>query len=365
MLLEPHSTPLDPDPGPARDYAERAGHRRGRARLVHRRARRAARGRPARGRGRLRPVRVAAGLDPEHRRSCGADRGTTMPGPSTRPWARPAGSADTAGEAHAIHGLALGYARSGRFADAVPAVPALAGALRDDRRPLQPGPHPRQPRLAVRAGAAPGRCAQPRHARPRPVPGGRGPARGGHGTQRHRLLPRPARRLPGRHHLLRAGAGRDPQVGERNWEAATWDSLGYIHHQLGDYQRRSRATSGPSASSGSSPTASTRPTRSTISATSSSARAMRRRPADLDARAAHLQRDRPSGRRSGPRQARGGAPRGPVAWAACQERGRYVILTVIRERPNAATGTCRRASRSRRRPTSQPGRTCRRPGSGS
>jgi Tetratricopeptide repeat len=26
-------------------------------------------------------------------------------------------------------------------------------------------------------------------------------------------------------------------MGERNWEAATWHSLGYIYHQLGDHQR--------------------------------------------------------------------------------------------------------------------------------
>ena len=26
-------------------------------------------------------------------------------------------------------------------------------------------------------------------------------------------------------------------MGERNWEAATWHSLGYIYHQLGDNQR--------------------------------------------------------------------------------------------------------------------------------
>jgi len=27
------------------------------------------------------------------------------------------------------------------------------------------------------------------------------------------------------------------EAGERNWESATWDSLGYIHHQLGGHQR--------------------------------------------------------------------------------------------------------------------------------
>jgi len=27
------------------------------------------------------------------------------------------------------------------------------------------------------------------------------------------------------------------EAGERNWESATWDSLGYIHHQLGDHRR--------------------------------------------------------------------------------------------------------------------------------
>ena len=41
--------------------------------------------------------------------------------------------ADTAGEAHASHGLALGYARSGRFADAYPQFQRRAGAVRDGR----------------------------------------------------------------------------------------------------------------------------------------------------------------------------------------------------------------------------------------
>ena len=27
------------------------------------------------------------------------------------------------------------------------------------------------------------------------------------------------------------------ELGERNWEAATWDSLGYIHDQLGNHER--------------------------------------------------------------------------------------------------------------------------------
>ena len=120
---------------------------------------------------------------------------------------------DASGEAHALHGLALGYARSGRFGRRLPAVPELAAAVREDRRPRQPGPDPCQPGLAVGARAAPRRRAAPRPGILRPVQRGGEPARPGHGPQRHRLLPCPARPVRRGHRMLRAGADRYPRGG--------------------------------------------------------------------------------------------------------------------------------------------------------
>ena len=144
---------------------------------------------------------------------------------------------DVAGEAHALHGLALGYARSGRFADAYPCFndalmlfeevgdqvsqarihssltwlaereERLTEALSHARRAYDlvaaAGHHPRQAMILNDLGYCHARLGQYQQA-----------------------LSYCERALA----VIR-------EVGERHWEAATWDSLGLIHHGLGDHQQ--------------------------------------------------------------------------------------------------------------------------------
>jgi hypothetical protein len=86
----------------------------------------------------------------------------------------------------------------------LPPVPSRPAAVRDDRRPHQPGGHSQRPRVAGRAGTAPSRSAAPLSASPGSIPCGGSPGRGSAGPQQHRLQPRPARRLPASPCPLRA-----------------------------------------------------------------------------------------------------------------------------------------------------------------
>ena len=84
--------------------------------------------------------------------------------------------------------------------------------------------------------------------------------------------------------LLRAGPASIQELGERGWEAATWDSLGYIHQparRLPALGRVLRAVG--AAVPGRSATASTRPTPWTTSATRSSPRVTPTAPGHLAA----------------------------------------------------------------------------------
>ena len=147
--------------------------------------------------------------------------------------ARAAG--DVPGEAHAAHGLALGYARSGRFNLAVPVFERALGLYQAI------GDHTGQARvqdsltwIAERRGA-PRRRGGPRRrtlAFYRAI-GDRG---GG------RALTTSAFATPGSATIRRRStiASKDSpcrEVGARNWEAATLDSLGFIHDGLGDHGR--------------------------------------------------------------------------------------------------------------------------------
>jgi DNA-binding SARP family transcriptional activator len=144
---------------------------------------------------------------------------------------------DAAGEAHALLGLALGQARSGRFDEA---YPHFQCALR----------------LFEATGDAVGQARiyenfawlSEREQRPADSLGH---------AQRALELFRVAGHLPGQAMTLndvgfcQALLGDYQQaiasceqaldaireVGDRNGEAATWDSLGYIHHQLGEHER--------------------------------------------------------------------------------------------------------------------------------
>jgi len=145
---------------------------------------------------------------------------------------------DTAGEAHSLLLLALGYARSGRFHDASP-------HFLDALRLLETMSGYRRSQVAAHSGLTWLAQEQERHA----------------DMLSHSLqaleLSRAAGDRPlevmslndaGYSHAVcgnyqqaisyceRALTG-SQQLGERNWEAASWHSLGYIHHQLGHYQR--------------------------------------------------------------------------------------------------------------------------------
>lgn len=144
---------------------------------------------------------------------------------------------DAAGEAHARNGLALGYARSGRFRDA---FPQFQHALRQFEA------------IGDRIGQARIHNSLTWLSEEEQRPGD---------ALSHALraldLYRAAEHRPGQAMVLNdigychALLGHYQQaityceqaldavraVGERNWEAATWDSLGYIHDQLGDLER--------------------------------------------------------------------------------------------------------------------------------
>ena len=223
-----------------------------------------------------------------------------------RPGRRPPAAMTWPGEAHAAArpGPRLRPVRPLRRRR--PAVPARAAAVRDDRRPGQPGPHPRQPDLAGRAGssAPPTRSATP-------------------------CAPSTC-----------SGA-----AGHRPGQAMVLNDIGYCHALLGNYQqalayceqalaaiqRAGRAAAGrppPGTASATSTTSSAITSRPIALLRAGHrplpgprrpvqrgrhARPARRRPAQrgrpgrrppgLDARPAHLRRDRPSRRRPGPRQA--------------------------------------------------------------
>jgi DNA-binding SARP family transcriptional activator/tetratricopeptide (TPR) repeat protein len=141
---------------------------------------------------------------------------------------------DASGEAHALHGLALGFARSGRFGHAYPLF------LNSLRRFEKVGDLVSQARIHVSLAWLSEREQRPadalRHAQESFDLFG---AAGNRPAQAmalndigycHALLGQYAEALACCERALTAIR----EVGEPHWEAATWDSLGYIHHQLGD-----------------------------------------------------------------------------------------------------------------------------------
>jgi DNA-binding SARP family transcriptional activator/tetratricopeptide (TPR) repeat protein len=144
---------------------------------------------------------------------------------------------DTAGEAHSRHGLALGYARSGRFHDA---YPQFQHALRQFEAI---GDHVSQARIHDSLAWLSEREQRPADSL-------------SHALRALDLF-RAAEHLPGQamalnsigfcHALLgdyqqaitscEQALNATREAGDHNGEAATWDSLGYIHHQLGEHER--------------------------------------------------------------------------------------------------------------------------------
>jgi tetratricopeptide (TPR) repeat protein len=144
---------------------------------------------------------------------------------------------DASGEAHALHGLALGYARSGRFGHAYPLFldslrrfekigdlvsqarihDSLAWLSEREQRPADALRHAQESfDLFSAAGNRPGQAMALNDI-----------------GYCHGLLGQYAEAIACCERALTAIR----EVGEPHWEAATWDSLGYIHHQLGDYDQ--------------------------------------------------------------------------------------------------------------------------------
>jgi len=144
---------------------------------------------------------------------------------------------DVTGEAHAVHGLALGYARSGRFGDAVPCFERALGLFDSvGDRVSQARIHnsltwiaEHQGRLADALGHA-GQVLTLYRA-------------GGHRPGQAAILNDVGychARLGDFRQALdycEQGLAAVREVGDRNGEAATLDSLGYIHGGLGDTER--------------------------------------------------------------------------------------------------------------------------------
>jgi DNA-binding SARP family transcriptional activator len=166
---------------------------------------------------------------------CGSWNDNTLAQQAGLDAARRAG--DVAGEAHAVHGLALGYARSGRFGDAYPQCERALGlfeligdelgqarvhnsltwlAEHEHRVPDALGHAMRALELYRKAGHQAGQAM---------VLNDIGFCHAQLGSYRQAIS------------YCELGLAAVREAGERSWEAATWDSLGYIHHRLGDHDR--------------------------------------------------------------------------------------------------------------------------------
>jgi DNA-binding SARP family transcriptional activator/Tfp pilus assembly protein PilF len=166
---------------------------------------------------------------------CGSWNDNTLAQQAGLDAARRAG--DVAGEAHAVHGLALGYARSGRCGDAYPQCERALGlfeligdelgqarvhnsltwlAEHEHRVPDALGHAMRALELYRKAGHQAGQAM---------VLNDIGFCHAQLGSYRQAIS------------YCELGLAAVREAGERSWEAATWDSLGYIHHRLGDHDR--------------------------------------------------------------------------------------------------------------------------------
>ena len=144
---------------------------------------------------------------------------------------------DLAGQAHALHGVALGYARSGRFGKA---HPYFRHAL---RRFEKLGDQASQARIHSSLTWLAERQEQPAEALSHALRALELYRAIGH----QEMEPTALNDVGYCHSLLgnyqqamvycQQGLAANQELGERSGESATWDSLGYIHHQLGDYQQ--------------------------------------------------------------------------------------------------------------------------------
>ena len=146
-------------------------------------------------------------------------------------------ASDPEGQAHALLGLALGRARSGRFADAAPLFEDVAALLRGNGRPSAADDHPQCARVDLRAGPPLRRDARARAVRPRPVLCGGRPARPGDRVNDIGYCHAVAGNYEQALSYCQRALAASREVGERAWESAAWDSLGLVQHKLGNYRQ--------------------------------------------------------------------------------------------------------------------------------
>jgi len=149
-------------------------------------------------------------------------------------------SNDLAGQAHARHGIALAYARSGQFSEA---GPHFRDAL---RRFGMLGDQVSQARIHSSLTWLAERAERPADALRHSLLALELYRAGNHAAMLptalndvgycHALLGRYQQAIACCEEALAANQA----LGERSGESDTWDSLGYIHHQLGDYQQAVR-----------------------------------------------------------------------------------------------------------------------------
>ena len=149
-------------------------------------------------------------------------------------------SNDLAGQAHARHGMALAYARSGQFSKA---SPYFRDAL---RRFGTLGDQVSQARIHSSLTWLAERAEQPADALMHSLLALELYRAGNHAA----MLPTALNDVGYCHALLghyqqaiaycQQALAANQALGERSGESDTWDSLGYIHHQLGDYQQAIR-----------------------------------------------------------------------------------------------------------------------------
>jgi DNA-binding SARP family transcriptional activator len=149
-------------------------------------------------------------------------------------------SHDVGGQAHTLHGIALGYARSGRFGEAGP-------YFRDALRRFETvGDQVSQARVHSSLTWLAERAEQPADALEHALAALELYRAGGHAA----MLPTALNDVGYCHALLgqyqqaiaccQRALAANQALGERSGESDCWDSLGYIHHQLGDHHEAIR-----------------------------------------------------------------------------------------------------------------------------
>ena len=169
----------------------------------------------------------------------GGGTGTTRPPPSRPPLAAARRLADPPAQAIAHRGLGRAYARLGRHDDAdthLQRRPATC-TPRPATTSARPTPTSTSATLLRAAGPPPTRrSATPSRPSTCSAPPATGPGRPAPSTRSAGTTPSSATTSRPSPHCQQALALQQ-ELGDRDGEAATWDSLGYAHHHLGDHDQ--------------------------------------------------------------------------------------------------------------------------------